>query len=164
MKAQPRPGVPLALYLVLVLLFAPMIALGGVWAWVILSGLFHLSDAADLRGAGMIWMTILVASAAICILSEILLIPYVMGSAKKASRAWVSAPLSLAAGLFAGAAGYVFLGRGAEAASTNPIEAALFVNGSPNWVVIAPLTSALIFALAAGFTVWALRPRKGDSA
>lgn len=150
----------LMLYMLLVLLFAPMVALGGLWAWMTLSGLFRAPDIADLRTVGLMWMVILMAGAAICVFAELLFVPFVIGLTKL-RRSWMTAPISLIAGLFAGAAAYVFFGGGAEplsdAMATGPV---LFAHGAPNWPVIAPLASALTFALAAGATAWILRPRR----
>jgi hypothetical protein len=163
MIASSRPGFPLMLYILLVLLFAPMIALGGLWAWAILAGFLDGPDISDLRGVAMMWMTILLAGAAICFFGEVLLVPYVLGLAKM-RRHWLTAPISLIAGLFAGAAAYVFMGG-----SANPIRSLahaspeLLSHGSVNWPLVAPIASALVFALAAAVTAWILRPREGEA-
>jgi hypothetical protein len=153
-----RPGLPLMLYIVLVLLFAPMIALGGAWAWFTLAGLLNAPDIADLTGVAMMWMTILLAGAAICVLGELVLAPYVLGLVKM-RRHWLTAPIALISGLFAGAAAYVFMGG-----SPNPIRTLahaspeLVNHGSLNWPVVAPVASALVFTIVAAVTAWILRP------
>ena len=68
-----RAGLPPVLScILLMLLSAPMIALGLLWAAFVVSG-----DGG--RAVILGWMTIALVCAAICILAEVLLAPFVLG-------------------------------------------------------------------------------------
>src|SRR3974377_2197951 len=117
MMQSRRPGLSLLLYALLVLLFAPMIVIGFLWGAFVLSGAIQTPDMDNVRAAILVWMTIAIAGAAICVFAEVLFAPFVLRLLKVPAH-WARACVYLLSGLISGAAAYVLLGG-----SANPIAA-----------------------------------------
>ncbi len=96
------------LYVLLALLFGPMVLLGVLWVTFVLTGLMQTPDLENLQDAILVWMTMGIAAGAVCVLAEALIAPFVLRLVKLPAH-WVRGILYFVCGALAAATAYVLL-------------------------------------------------------
>jgi hypothetical protein len=82
-----RGRVTLLPYIALLIAGGPLVALMGVWLWIVGVGLIPNPDAADLRARGLYWLSLLTIGAGAAVVVDVLLAPFMVGERSGATPA-----------------------------------------------------------------------------
>ncbi|MBS0297104.1 MAG: hypothetical protein JSR45_12400 [Proteobacteria bacterium] len=105
---DPRPF-PILLYLSVILMLGPMLAVGLLWGGLVLQNYVGGGEPGTLKDPGMKWLAIAVAAAGVGLLSEWLVLPLVIGRGSHRPR--FTPVLSLIAGLAVAVACFAVMTR-----------------------------------------------------